>query len=411
MTSPVIRRVAALVIGALAAALPSTAAAQSAPVGIFSSGGPTTATNNSVDSRLEGRDYVDGALVRIGWKDIETSPGVYDWTRLDAQFARAEQYGVSISLGIVNGQHAPTWLPGQGAAMFSYVFRPTGATVSMPVPWDPIFLNEWTEFVAALGERYRDEPALALVHITTSTGNGFEMQLPSTPADVTAWNAAGYTVAKHVDAYETVIDAFDAAFPATPLDLEIHPVLNNDAVAQQTVAYGNATIGARFGVFAAWWSQHNADVAYPGMYELLKAQAAETFAGVQLVTNATNYNSTFGDGGIQTALDRAYADGIRYFEPWDVDLFNAALTPMFTALHDDIHSNALSGDFNVDGVVDGADLLHWQRTGGSAAQLEAWKAGFGSASAAATAYAVPEPTGMSIIAAAVSSLCIARQRR
>ncbi len=367
-------------------------ASAESPVGVFSSGTPTTAVKDSVDSRLEGRDYIDGALVRIGWDDIEISPGVYDWSRLDAQFDRADDFNLQISLGVVNGQQAPAWLAGAGAEMYSYYFPPTGATVSMPVPWDDVFLSEWTEFVAALGARYRDEPALALVHITTSSGNGFEMQLPSTPTDVANWNAIGYSVERHVDAYEEVIDAFNDAFPETPLDLEIHPVLGSDAVAEQTVAYSNDAIGDRFGVFAAWWSQHNADDVYPGMYDLLKAQAAKTFAGVQLVTNSTRYDSKFGDGGIQEAIDRAYADGVRYFEPWDIDLLNAELTPMFNDLHADVHVAALNGDFNFDGFVDGADFLEWQRLSGSAEQLDAWKSNFGASMTPASVRAVPEPT-------------------
>jgi hypothetical protein len=260
----------------------------------------------------------------------------------------------------------PSWLEAEGAATFSYLFR--GTPAKMPVPWDATFLTRWTNFVTALGNRYNGNPALELVHITTSSGNGFEMQLPSTPTDVANWNTAGYTVTKHVDAYKQVIDAFDAAFPDTPLDLEVHPVLNSDSVAQQAVAYGNEIIGDRFGVFAAWWSQKNADTVYPGMYSLLRAQAAQTFATVQLVTNAKNDPNGFGDGGIQTALNRAYADGIRYFEPWDTDILNSSSAPMFQQLHDaTAHEVAVkSGDYNQDGAVTALDYAQWRSQFGSA---------------------------------------------
>lgn len=348
----------------LAALCLAPAAAYAGPIGIFSSGGPTNAVNNSVDSRLDNLSYVDGALVRIAWKDIETSPGVYNWSRLDTQFDRANQYGLKVSLGVVNGFNAPTWLSSQGVSYFSYNFR--GSPVSMPVPWDTTFLNRWSQFVNALGARYGSNASLELVHITTSTSNGFEMQLPSSPTDLTNWTAAGYTIQKHVDAYKRVIDAFNQAFPNKPLDLEVHPVLNSDSVAQQATAYANSTIGDRFGVFAAWWSQHNADSVYPGMYQLVQSQAQQTFATVQLVTNATNDNSSFGTGGIDEALSRAQSLGIRYVEPWDTDLLNASFASLFGSVHYEL--NPTPGDVDMDHDVDFDDLLtlaqHYGNTGG-----------------------------------------------
>jgi hypothetical protein len=403
-----------------------SSATLAAPGGIYSSGGPTNAVNNSVDSRLDNLDHIDGALVRIGWKDIETSPGVYDWSRLDEQFTRATNFGLKISLGLVNGMAYPTWLETQGAHTFSYLFRGT-TPAKMPVPWDRIFLDRWTSFVAAAGERYGDHPALALIHITTSSGNGFEMQLPSTPTDTANWNAIGYTVDRHVNAYKEVIDAFDEAFPNTPLDLEVHPVLGSDAIAQQAVAYANEAIGDRFGVFAAWWSQNNADNVYPGMYQLLRDQAAQTFAGVQLVTNATNFDSTFGPGGIQTALDRALADGVRYFEPWDTDLLNSNLASVFTALHRDIEAATLASDYNGNGVVDAADYVVWRDTLGSTADLTAdgnnngvvdaadfnlWRNQFGNllAGGASSAASAPEPRAVLQLVTATAFLALSRRR-
>jgi hypothetical protein len=318
-------------VGLASCVIVGVARAETIPFGIYSSGGPTNAVNNSVDTRLAGRDYVDGALVRIAWKDIETAPGVYDWSRLDAQFTRAQSMGLKISLGIINGAGYPTWLETQGMQTFSFLFRGTTPT-KMPVPWDPVYLSNYTQFVAALGHRYNGNATLALVHMTNSSGNGFEMQLPSTPTDINNWNTIGYTTTREVNSYKAIMDAYAAAFSKHLLDVEVHPVLNSDTVAQQVVAYGNQTIGSRFGVFAAWWSQNNADNVYPGMYTLLKQAAQDSFATVQMVTNATNFNSSFGAGGFQGALDRAFTDGVRYFEIWDTDVLNSAYSLTLTNL-------------------------------------------------------------------------------
>lgn len=52
---------------------------------------------------------------------------------------------------------------------------------------------------------------------------------------------------------------------------------------------------------------------------------------------------------------------------------------------------ALEGDFDANGIVDGADFLLWQRDN-SVGSLETWKTNFGATAAVAAVSAVPEPT-------------------
>lgn len=71
------------------------------------------------------------------------------------------------------------------------------------------------------------------------------------------------------------------------------------------------------------------------------------------------------------------------------------------------------GDFNHDGVVDGADFLAWQRGGSpnpmSSADLTIWKNNFGAASVGA-AGAVPEPTAIAMLLTSVAALAASRSR-
>lgn len=300
----------------------------SLPHGIYVSGGPTTGVGEgSVTTALAQEPFVAGFLVRIAWKDLEPTEGAFAWSLLDGQLARARQYGKKVALGIVNGPGAPDWVYAKGAAGFDFLFR--GTTQSrMPIPWDAVYLDAWTTIIAALGGRYGTDPTIALVHATSSTGNGFEMQLPSTPTDLAAWTAKGYTTTRVADAWARVIDAFADAFPATTLDVELHPVLASDAVATSVMTHA-ATRGAF--AFAAWWSQTNTSV-YAGPFALLQASAGRGFASVQFVTNATNDPSGFGVGGIDGAITLALDTGVRYMEIWDTDLRNAALRATFVDL-------------------------------------------------------------------------------
>ncbi len=71
--------------------------------------------------------------------------------------------------------------------------------------------------------------------------------------------------------------------------------------------------------------------------------------------------------------------------------------------------DALGPDFDLDGDVDVADALAWQREGGSAASLAAWRAAFGTGGEAPPDIsAVPEPTALMIASVGV---CLAWQRR
>lgn len=76
----------------------------------------------------------------------------------------------------------------------------------------------------------------------------------------------------------------------------------------------------------------------------------------------------------------------------------------------------VSGDFDHDGDVDGADLLVWQRGGSptpnSPSDLAAWKGNFGAGAATAATTTVPEPETLLVaLAAAVGLRCVGGRMR
>lgn len=336
------------------------------PAGIYCSCPPTNGFSHSVIPQVAALPFVDGTLVRVVWADLEPSPGVFDWTLLDDELARAAENATSVALGVICAATGePDWLYQSdggmaAAASFEFYFHcnpdlePCDAE-RMPLPWDVRFLAEWTEFIAALGQRYGDHPQITLIHMTNASANGFEMQLPFTPVDVQAWNAAGYSAALHIASWETVIDAFAAAFPNKPLDVDVHPVLGSDAVAEAVAEYASISIGSRFGVFSAWWTQNNADNVYPGMYEMLLGSASSTFATVQFARSEVQHGAaSFGTGGVAGALDRVIEDGIGYAEIWNADLLAAGLQSDFATGAEALR--VVKGDLDSDGDVDIQDV-------------------------------------------------------
>lgn len=296
-------------------------------MGLYCSCPPTSGMGTgSVIPEIAQLDHVDGILVRMSWDTLEPAPGAYDWSLLDEQIARAEQYGIKVSLAVVNGSAAPAWLSALGVEMFSFQFGME--TREIPVPWDSTFQSRWSQFIAELGGRYANEDTISLVYATNSSRNGFEMQLPFSPTDQVNWASAGYSDALYAQSWNDAIDAFVAAFPNHPVSHEVHPVLGSDDVANEVYQHARDTHGDAVGVLAAWWMVHNALDVYPGMFEILKDASLASHSQVQVANSYTNTPERFSDEGYQGEIDLAIESGVRYMEVWNSDLLNASLTDL-----------------------------------------------------------------------------------
>lgn len=126
-----------------------------------------------------------------------------------------------------------------------------------------------------------------------------------------------------------------------------------------------------------------------------------------------------------SASDTVYASGragILYNEDND----NTAGVFRFVAAKDASFTGAVTGDFDLNGSVDGADFLLWQRTFGSTTQLAAdgngsgkidagdldlWRSGFGSTVPVPPISAVPEPSGLLLTAFGAAMLLTRRMIR
>ncbi len=297
------------------------------PMGLYCSCPPTTGNGwGSVVPQIAQMDHVDGVLVRLEWRTVEPSPGVYDWSLLDEQITRAQQYGIQVSLAIVNGGSAPVWLEWLGVEMFSFLFF--GESRQMPIPWDNTYQNRWSQFVGELGARYADEDTISLVYATNSSLNGFEMQLPRSPIDQANWAAVGYSDELYAQSWNNAIDAFVDAFPNHPVSHEVHPVLGSDTVAQEVYQYALDTHGGTVGVLAAWWTVHNALDVYPAMFEILQDASYQSHSEIQVASSYTSNPERFSSEGYSGEINLAIESGVRYMEVWNNDLFNPSLTDL-----------------------------------------------------------------------------------
>ena len=296
------------------------------PSGVYCSCGPTTGIGaGSVDPAVAAKPFVKGILVRVGWNYLETSDNTYNWALIDSQLSAARSYSKKVSLGIGCGIQIPQWVFTVGAQRLVTTV-PIADTIA--VPWDSVFLHKWTEFITALGNRYKNDTTIQLVYMTNSTANGFEMQMPFVSNPTLA--AVGYTSAKMTNSWKMVIDTFNAAFPNHYLSNDFHPVNNSDSVADSVYAYAIAKVGSRYGANAWWWTQHNTAV-YPAEYTILQNSAVNNdFTGIQMAYSGTSDSASFGAGGMPAALQLAIGQGVCYWELWNQDILNAAFDSLLS---------------------------------------------------------------------------------
>ncbi len=297
------------------------------PSGIFCSCGITTGSGTgSVAPKVAEKDFVSGILVRVRWKDLEPSDDSYQWSLIDGQIERANDYGTLITLAVINGPGAPSWLYNSGVESYSV----SGG--KMPIPSDPEYLAEWEELVGLLGERYRNESTIVLLHMTHSTLNGFEMHVPS------GLSSRGVTEQDIIDSWEQIIDAFSAAFPNTYLDVMLQHVFNKANVASAVWEYGSTKLGDRFGVGTAIWSAGNAaqTTGTNGTINSILRESAsrpQGFSSAQWLMSAVQqpsrcykpYSGQTAEQCTEDTLDAAIDYGIGYVEIWNADLLDSSL--------------------------------------------------------------------------------------
>ena len=189
------------------------------------------------------------------WPDIEATEGVYDWSHLDSELAKAEAHGKIVLLGITSGGvNVPDWLLADpNVQTFSFidpnVYHSTyGQELTIPVFWDPIFLAKEIAFIQAAGAHFAAHSSIVVVSCAFANATRIDWNIPDAPEDIANWRAAGYTTELMVNAGETIIDATMAAFPNQNVVLPIGRNTTgldptSDYLAETVIDYATTTYG------------------------------------------------------------------------------------------------------------------------------------------------------------------------
>jgi hypothetical protein len=169
--------------------------------------------------------FISGVGFQVHWSDIEPVQGKPDWSKLDELFAAAEKSKKWVQLCIYPGFFAPAWaLEGVKTDKFPVQYGPEKGTVlSLPMPWDDVYLNRWFAFLKQLSHRYGKSPAFRMIAAAGPTSVSTEMTLPRNPKK---WQEDSYTPSKYIGAYHKVFQVCAADFPNQFISLAAGDALN-----------------------------------------------------------------------------------------------------------------------------------------------------------------------------------------
>lgn len=228
-----------------------------------------------------------GLHVRDKWQLLEPTRGRYDFTFFDQQIGRAARLGKRVTLGIYAG-------------------------VDNDPRWNDI--ASFTSLVGAFGQRYANNPIVAGVHISAPqvTDESLEMYLPR------SW-AKGNAAA--IDLWRQSIDAFTAAFPTTPLILDVAMAPNSQgAITKPVNDYARMTVGERLtAIICSLKASTNMDA--PHVNELERLRDVGVAIGFEMVGPSTD-RTRFGGTFAQAIAVGSRIGGSGFYQIYQADIAN-----------------------------------------------------------------------------------------
>jgi hypothetical protein len=317
---------------------------------------------SSIPSNADSSSVFRGALVSANWAEIEPSPGIFDFTSIDAQLARLPA-GAEWSLAVHGGwtsvdetdpdlydgstypdgsprpvialSMSPAWLvTTYHAETFAMPFR--DVTVNMPEYWDPTIQDRLRILADGLDQYLLTKRNIRLVYIPQMTSNGLEGHFNGVSQDVlvraagidpSAPDAADQFEDIWVDASLTVSRIFAAKLTDKALAFEVHDVIGRASIPIR-IMDGFLTDRAfedRVGV-AMWWLSGNTD------YQSELIDHLRTYEGdiYGQIIGRSDQPERFPNNDFTAVFQQGEDLCIRYIEAWPYEFENHTYDAEFT---------------------------------------------------------------------------------
>ncbi len=309
------------------------------PRGVFSLKG---AGGKALPAAVANPDVV-GLSIRQDWADLEPVEGQFNFDYLKGEVDKATGAGKIVLLRINTQANKPAWVTqaivDAGGTFFTFT-NADGTMTTIPVFWDPTYLQKKKNMITALGTYFADYPSaqnrtVKIVSASFANSTSEDWSVPHDASEVADWLMLGYTTAKLVDAGQQILDATMAAFPTQEVTLAINGNGNLDATATEaatnTIAQTRAKWPGR--LIAQINSLSTFNPAAPGLPDtawnlLWNSQpdvGAQMLDNVYGDVNCRVNNKVCGLPDLTVlskCVDSAVGYGINYIEIYETDVIN-----------------------------------------------------------------------------------------
>ena len=279
-----------------------------------------------IDRNLSSNPYITGVYIITHWRLIEPKENQLDLSRLDRVIEIIRKQGRYYKLSVNPGIYTPEWVYELGAEAFNTLgSNPDRREIynkktKVPIPWDPVFLDQYFKTLGAIAERYRDDASFRAIALTVATFMSPEWHLPNSRKDKVQWQALIGFPGKLEQVWKEGIDRFANLFPKQYLILEAssYPV-GLKTLGDAVVDYGVSKYGGRFAVQINQLSGRYDQSNRPTFQKLLsyrKEYGSQMLIGLQNVKGWGISRIAKKQGGMEmTAFNFIQADG-DYWELW-----------------------------------------------------------------------------------------------
>jgi len=173
-------------------------------------------------SWLKNIPYAEFGSLKLRWNTIETAPGVYDFSALDAVLAAHPE--IKFRVRFMAGIHAPQWVKDRsGGAVQHVADTVNGGSGMVPRYWTYAFLTDYLAFMGAVADRYESNPQVVEIpNSLTTTVYAEPFILGADAATIDRYWQAGYTKALHEECLRRSVDWMMYMFPTTRISLAGH---------------------------------------------------------------------------------------------------------------------------------------------------------------------------------------------
>ena len=272
-------------------------------------------------ARVLDEDFVYGISIRPGWRALEPSRNVYDWSKVDPLIMAATSKGKKVFFRVIVGPSSPDYILNDPAIpKVKFYSEKTEGLVTTPVPWNAKYLERYDIFCKNLATYLNKIPAVEIVAISGAADGAANPFLEN--EGMPQYVKAGYTAKLWTDTWKTMIDTHLSYFPRKTVSLCFD--CKDNQISQDLVAYafGKNKAGNRIAIQS---NSLNGRPAFLQRMDWLKKYVNLMPIGFQM-----SWSSGERLGPMDQAIKNGVTFGANYLEIYQTDVLNPQYETLFT---------------------------------------------------------------------------------